>query len=551
MTERLQVGERLSFAARGVDPQQGFIPYEVAGTITGRHKGGFYGEVFELADDTRGETIIKTGNASGLIHKAGRFINWGGMPFPAQVNENAAFVDYVSQKIARGFLPAATNVYVPDAHGVGYVPRYGFVQDIEKLYGRPPHYLEGMREYNLIMDARRAISALGFELGNANWAGQTHPDNVFGLQNLWINAKGGVTLVDQLPGIRHKGSFLGIRLPFLAFQQEMRDRLGAGKIVFNEIDTDLHRRALNTDPRFTSVDKKSLHGFLDVYDDLRVSLEQELKGDRFEKNVAALVTLGIIKKYPQGVAEWGDALFSTVAHGGKIFVAETKEGLKEHFLVRLIAEEGFAKLFFTGLSLLEDGYRHGALSKDEWLKAKSLAFGENEQLTPLQRKKIRNYVSLWGAYLASSMAFNTLGVAGVLAVEVAYPGEHRLAGIVGFTLASLLPAALRYASTGPFSRITKQNTDILRTLAPIPFLGSVVAVPAQMAANPELTEAMTNYWPLTVRGIAAKLSSVAPWGGSGSDLEARIMQMLFRKQKMLQKRFRLPAFFTPQESPEG
>src|SRR3989344_1209036 len=119
MSERLRVGDRLTLTALVIDPKVSIQPYELDGTITGRHKGGFYGEVFELQDQARRETIIKTGSATGFIHKAGRFLNWGGMPFPSQVNESAAFVDYVSQKIARGMLPAAANVYVPDAYGVG------------------------------------------------------------------------------------------------------------------------------------------------------------------------------------------------------------------------------------------------------------------------------------------------------------------------------------------------------------------------------------------------------------------------------------------------
>lgn len=546
MTERLHVGDRVSFVAQRLHPHSGREEYEVGGTVTARHKGGFYGEVFEVNDSDRGETIIKTARATGLIHRLGKFLNWDGKPFPPQVSETAALADYVSQKIARGFIPAATGVYTPDAYGTGFLPSYGYVQEMEKLYGRPPSYLRGLGEYDRLMQARRAIFTLGMELGNVNWAGQAHPDNVFGLQNLWIGLNGSVILVDQLPGIRHKGEFLGLKLPFLAFQREIGMALGNGNIVYNEIDTNLHRTALDHDPRFSGLDKSSLHGFLDIYDDLAVRLKTEQSQSLLEQNIAALILLGVINREPRRLREWATTMLSLSIRQGKVTTKEFAERVGENMFIRMMTEKGYFKLFFSGLSLLEEGYKSGTVPQADWLAAKSLVFDENEALSPEQRKKIRNYVSLLGTYLTSSAILNVAGAVAFTATEVTYPGNHLLATTLGFTFATALPAALRYLSAKPFTWITKQNADIVRSLSPIPTVGTLAPL-AQMAANPELASTIAAFWPLTVRGLAAKASKLLPWGGWGTDLEARIMKFLFRKHEKIQRWFGVPAFFKTEE----
>ena len=71
-------------------------------------------------------------------------------------------------------------------------------------------------------------------------------------------------------------------------------------------------------------------------------------------------------------------------------------------------------------------------------------------------------------------------------------------------------------------------------------IGSLVAVPAQMAANPELAESSNSIWALTVRGVVAKLSALLPWGGWGTDLEAKWLKALNGRQESIQRLFRLP-----------
>jgi hypothetical protein len=545
MTERLRTGDPIAFTAMALD-QGGPSAYEIRGQITAAHKGGFHGEVFEVADEASGEKIIKTAHVHGLIQRLGRFINWDGKPFPSQVSESAALIDYVSQKIARGFIPAATGVYTPDVRGVGFLPGYGYVKDLEKLYGRPPSYIHGFGEYDRLMQARRAIATLGMELGNVNWAGQAHPDNVFGLQNLWIGRDGQVILVDQLPGIRHKGTFLGIPFPFLAFQREIRKRLGHGRVTFNEIDTELHRKALAKDSRFKDVDKSSMHLYLDMYDALRKDLNCELRKGRIEQQISAFVLLGILKKYPQGMKEWTSAAMHAFLYGSKETLAQIAQIVRESTPVRLMSEREFQKIFVTGLYLFEDGYRNGTISQADWLEAKSLVFDENEALSPKQRKRIRNYLSLMGMYLTSSTILNAAGAAAFVATELTDPGNHGRATTLGVMFATGLSAAFRYLSTKPFSWITKQNANIIRSLSLIPTVGAFSPL-AQMAANTELAHVAPDFWPNTVRGIAAKVSGIVPWGGWGTDLEAKLMKGLYKNQKRIQKRFGVPPFFKEQE----
>ena len=538
--KRLVVGDKLEFSAQSLLPDGSSQPFEVSGLIVGRHKGGFYGEVFEVADQSHGEIIMKSARPYGLIHRLGRLLNWNGRLFPSQISESAAAMDFVSQKIARYFVPAATGVYVPDVYATGFVPDYGQVQIIERLSGRPPKYDSGFGEYQLLMEKRAAISSLGFELGNVNWAGQAHPDNVFELENLWIGRDGGVQLVDQLPGIRHKGSFLGFRPRLLGFQMEIRDKLGGGEIAHNEIDTDRHRAALKNDARFAQLAEKEVAGFLDLYDQLSAEHQRQFEKSTLNQNLTALVSLGITKRRPLRAWEWIGLILRLAANEAGELLHELGSFIRESTPYRLVAEGEYRKIFFGGLALAEDGYRNGIFSEVEWQEAKSLIWGEKEGLSEDQRRKIRNYVSLWAIFIFSSQILNVLGLAVGASALLVYPGNPLLAATITVTIASVLPSVLRYLSCVPFTWITGQNSDIIRNIGPIPTLGSLAAVPAQMAANPELAESSGDIWALTVRGVVAKLSSILPWGGWGTDLEAKWLKALSTHEESIQRLFRLP-----------
>lgn len=542
MSEKLRVGQSLTFETTRITPEGKHEIDSVSGEVTRWHKGGFYGQVAEVTDERHGSIIVKTAEPYGLIHRWGRLANWEGRLFPSQVNGPAAAVDSLSQKIAHELLPSTLNVYVPDSYGYGFLPNFGYVQVLETLQGQSPKYTQGFSEYQLLMTHRHLIANLGFELGSENLAGQSHPDNIFGLENLWVGIDGKVQLVDQLPAIRHTGRFLGIRFPFLRFHDEIRSRIGKGKITFNNIDTTLVRQALSTDSRFSRVDTQSVLGYLEQYDIHRGQLERDLAVTRTEWNIAGLIALGMIDKHPEIARNWFQLLINLATTEGEKLGQETLKSFTDSSPVRFITEPEFRRLFLTGLAFAEEGYKKGNISPPEWHEIKSLVWGQSDQLSADQKRRIRNYVTLWGIYIVTSRLWDIAAVFTAISSEIIRPQNHLLAAALGITVAQIIPPISRRLLAYPFFWLTRQNIDVVKTAALVPLGGWLLAVPAQMAVNPELANQIAGVWHLTVRGIIAKFSSLLPWGGWGTDTEARWLQALAKKQQFLHKHFQIPPF---------
>lgn len=542
MSEKLKVGQVLTFEATRITPEGKKEIEPISGEVTHWHEGGFYGQVAEVTDEKHGSVIIKTAEPYGLVHRWGRLANWEGRLFPSQVNETAAIVDFLSQKIVYELVPPVLGVYVPDTYGYGFLSDTGYVQALETLRGRGPKYTEGFSEYQLLMAHRQLIANLGFELGNENLAGQSHPDNIFGLENLWLGKDGSVQLVDQLPAIRHTGKFLGIRFPFLRFHDEIRNRIGQGKITFNNLDTTLLRQALNTDPRFAKVDTQSVLGYLEQYDVYRRQLEYELDIGRTEWNISGLIALGVIDKHPETTKDWFQLLTDLAAAEGEKLSQETVEWFMDSSPVRFITEPEFRKLFLSGLAFAEEGYQNGDISQPEWDEIKSIVWGQSDQLSTEQKRRIRNYVTLWGIYIFTSRLWDATAAFTAISSEVIYPGNHFLAAALGITVAQILPPISRRLLAYPFYWLTRQNIDVIKTMSLAPLFGWLLAVPAQMAVNPELANQTAGVWHLTVRGLISKLSSLLPWGGWGTDIEAHWLQVVAQRQKFIYKYFQIPPF---------
>jgi hypothetical protein len=508
----------------------------VGGVIEDIRGGGFYGKTL-LFDGQ----VIKSTQPDDW-HLLWRRLNWGLRPFPPQNEETAARLDFLSTSIISQVVPKVTRGEVITPRAVGYVDMgpIGYGQVLERMKGRGVKFDPELGENEKITKTREQLWALGKHLGFEQ-AGQVHPDNPFGKQNLWLDEEGRVIWLDTLPAIRHTG-FVWPAFHF-PFHRDIRESFGGQEVTFNRIHTSRLKGFLASRPRlFSSTERDRLDSHLEVYDDTLRERTREADKSEGKRGLVIesalsreLVTPGQAARLEASDFDYGRFLVEKVS--GPAFGAFS-EVIQKTGAYRIIGDPSFradVKRFLsdpgyrrtrilegTTLKGMREACELGLVTEEEWSEAWDL-FEEPLMSETEGRALAKTYAGLQAWYIASGSLMNVLSLsAGTSALFSEKPlARLALASFVEF----VLPSLVRAGSTAVVDALGSQDLKTATKVSALPYLGSYLAVTADLAhRHGKRSETI---WHYTKRGVIASLSKVLrPWGGWNSDLEANLWEKL-------------------------
>lgn len=494
-----QKGTKLPFTLKTIQTDGNIIQREESIEVNMVRGGGFFGKVLIPKDK---EYVVKT-SLPDSWHHFWRIVNWDFHPFPAQHNESAAQQEHIATRIIHTVLPIVSKGKFSSPNSLGYVwlPT-GFAQVVEKVEGRPPRFDKEEDEYAMFKQAQRDLSEIAFELG-LDQVGQIHPNNPFGLANLWFNDKNQRWIwLDTIPAIPHR---IHVYPSFrFQFHQEIRNRLNQGKLTFNQIHTDKFREYLSTHRQeFPDDIYQQLIDDLSLYEKFsQRSLAEKNQALEIGSAMKALaVSLLGVAKLPKKMLEKAviDPLMITF-----------KEQYRTHKIL-----EGVLQAQELGL-----------ITKKEWRQVeKGFLVSEKDDKEIARKKKI--LIGLIGWYNISSFVINwveyLLG-AKVLLIDKD-PALATLIGIIGETF----PSLVRSLSTLIIEKIFQTNlkTAGLTSLLPGKLGGTVLPYPAQLAVFARERANIVFHYGL--RKIIADISAISPAGGWGTEAEAKLYKKFGKK----------------------
>jgi len=492
-------GKSLYFDLRTIKPDGSVIQQPNEVTIDAIRGGGFFGRVLFPKNQ---EFVIKT-SLPDSWHHFWRIINWDFHQFPAQYEESAAQLEHLAGRIIHTVLPIITEgkFYSPASLGYTWLPT-GFAQVVEKVEGRPPRFDKEENEYVIFKQAQRDLSEIAFELG-LDQVGQIHPDNPFGLANLWFDDKNQRWIwLDTIPAIPHR---IHVYPSFrFQFHKEIRDRLNQGELTFNQIHTDKFKKYLSTHHQEFPEDLyKTLISDLSLYENFfQQSLAEKKQKHEVGPAIKALaVSMLGLTRLPKKLVE--KALFDPL----KITFSERYRSNK----------------IFEGMRQAKE---LGLVTEEEWTQAtNALSIREKDDKEITRKKKILIGLISW--YNISSLIINwteyLLG-AKVLLINKD-PALATLIGIIGETF----PPLVRSLSTLIIEKIFQTNlkTASLTSLLPGKLGGTVLPYSAQLTVFAgERANIVFHYG---LRKIIADISAISPAGGLGTDAEAKLYKKFGKK----------------------
>lgn len=492
-------GQKLAFNLKTLGPDGTIVESPHQMIIAEVRSGGFFGKVLIPKD---GDYVIKT-SLPDAWHHLWRVVNWGFADLPANKDEVAAQIEDLTARIIHRVLPIVSRGKFRTPAPYGYTElATGYAQVKEKMVGRGPRFDLGVDEFTEFRKAQQELFELGLNLG-LEQAGQIHPDNPFGMANLWFDPqKQSWIWLDTDPAIPHNGwtwPFFHFkshgRLRHWFFQKERTfNRIHAGYFL-SEI---MKYKSLFSDDEFNEVMSD-----LKLYQNLQEqsasgSTQRDFKvATRAAGEVATdLVTERSIWKF------LADPLFR-------------EEKLET--LARIIKDPAYRAFYFNKNVVLKgvERARNEGIISDEELKTAWKA--AESELTP---ERWGTLAKLQLFYVASSVIINF--IEGSAYLKALTTEEDRLeTAILGFFLGRALPL-LRPVITLATGFLTKTDLKTAALVSTIPALGSGIAIPAQIAVSTANNRVVLHY---AVRNLVASLSrgfiGVIPHGGWGTEIEAR------------------------------
>ena len=486
-------GQKMSFKIKSVQPDDSVSSSLEEAKIVDVKGGGFFGRVLILKDKPY---VIKT-SLPDSWHHFWREVNWGLKPFPAQNSETAAQLEHLSTKLIHRVLPVITGgkFYAPDSLGYTKLST-GYAQLVEKVEGRGPRFDLPKNELKEFRKAQKKLSAVALNLGLEH-AGQIHPDNPFGMANLWYDDQNKKWIwMDTIPAIPHNGFVY----PFMmfGFHQEIRRWFSSQQPTFNRIHADFFRAELNeARSLFSKEEFKQIEDELILYDKLWKEHETE-KAKQKPKLEPAL-----------------NALADTMtAVAPKIGETIYKTAKKPHEILQMIFDPSHRREFV--LRGIREAKSQGLISHDEYEKACSSV-------------KVNGKES---AVISGLLAWNFLISRGLDALEwgsygAAVLGDKKFEmAILGLFAGWILPSIVRSGSAFTLGKATNTDLSTAIRMSLIPKGGGTLGPIAQFA-NAENSSPLV--WHYTVRSLIAFLSSLSPSGGHGTELEGKLWYLIGEK----------------------
>lgn len=491
--------------------------------IEAKRGGGFCGWVYLL----RGLPFVIKTTKPDAGHEFWRMANWGARPFPSQVSELQAQLDHLSVVIINGTVPVVTKgrFVTPASYGFTYFDG-GFAQGIERLYGRPPRYDNHDNEFPKFRKAQAEITEVAYKLG-LEQVGQIHPDNRFGMANLWWN-----------PRLKHWGWFDGLPaiphnrlvLPFyhFGFHTEIRNYFNpdTGNVTFNRIHTKILLQEVERQKVLFGQERyQRMHEYADLYDQLMLERQKEGMGSR---DFAALFSAGW-----RGLGDLSRSAVSEIAESASA-------------PVRVLVDTAYRnRLILAGV---EKAHASGIISKTEYAEARTgLEASLNERGRRRFTARLRNGVifsALYGYYFGSSalLKVSEIGTYAAFGLTDALDRilkldltpltlqenwvERALTVLSVFSGFRIFGGLNSYLGTKLIGLVAGKNLETAARISAIPFIGAFLAVPAQVCVDAGSKGKLI--WHYTVRNLVAKISKALifnPAGGLGTESEGRLRKI--------------------------
>lgn len=506
-----QPGQRLNFTLQTLQPDGSVAPTERQITISDIRGGGFFGKVLVPENEN---LVIKTSLPDPWRH-LWRIVNWGFKPFPTQSNELSAQLEHLAAKLIHGVLPVVSTgkFFSPASYGYTHLST-GYAQVVEKMDGRGPRFDLSENEFQRFRQAQKELLRIGLDWG-LEQAGQIHPDNPFGMANLWFDEKRKAWIwLDTIPAIPHRGFVLPTF--YFRFHKDMRHWFYQKETTFNRIHPGYFLTELVKNRNlFSPEDYQTIRAELELYGRIWEEKERIKKPEEKE--------LEFVLKAFSGVFTETDIyrfLSDPAFRKGKLdtFLRIMKDPqYRTYWLNRNIVLKG-----------VEQAKSKGLITEDEW-KAAWQAVEINNNLKELNHKK-QVLIGLQTYYLVTSEIINVIEGSIYLSTIFA---EDKLSRVgLGIFLGWVLPSILRPAGTLLAEAVSKIDLKTAAGISALPKVGGYFAIPAQIGISASSETALV--WHCTVRNIIATLSKIIrPWGGWNTQHEAELWERLGKKLERL------------------
>src|SRR5258708_7130275 len=492
-------GQPLSFELKTLG-SDGYVSTEQRNVVIDEIRGGgFFGKVLIPKDEP---FVIKTSLPDPAHHLA-RTLYWGFREFPAQTNETDAKLEHLSARIIHKVLPVLTDgkYYAPNSLGYTKLST-GYAQVLERIDGRPPRFDLPEDEITSFKKAQEDLSKLAFELG-LEQVGQVHPENPFGMANVWIDKKRNIFVwLDTAAAMEHKGPY-----KLFKFHKDIRNKFDEKKPTFNRIHTDRFLTTLRKNKYLFSYEEfKEIEGDALLYEKLyQEKSPSKLSADDFFDSSDELLD-NFVKGLPNRIGKIAGSLLSPA---------------------RIVFDENYRDT--TTLSGVKRAREQGIISSEELKQAEKVIY--EVEHNPIKKQTMLSLYLFYFFVGRSSDIITATIFANSLLSDGFLPGLIK-AGLFD----SLYAPLVRRFGTLAIARSHKTDLGVAATVASIPFIpGSAYsAVPAQIAVSSAKKSELI--WHYRVREQIAKLSRIHPAGGYGSRIETELWNKMGRKLENLGKK---------------
>lgn len=513
-------GDKLAFDLKTLQPDGSIESTLHQITIADIKGGGFFGKVLIPENEN---FVIKT-SLPDPFHHFWREANWGFKPFPSQTDEKTAQMQHLAIRLIHDVLPVLSNGKFRSPASFGYTKlSTGYAQVIEKMEGRGPRFDLPNDDVSDFKKAQKELTDIALSLG-LEQAGQIHPDNPFGMANLWFNDKSNSWIwLDTTPAIPHNGWIW----PFFHFKfhKEIRYWFNQKQTTFDTIHMGYFLKEV--------VENKHLFP-PDVYQKIRK--DAALYSESLEEKNRDQNSL---RRDIKPTIEAAGEIATNLATQRAIYkFIDDPQFRKDTLSVieKLITDQDFRtnylnkKFFLNGIDQAKE---KGIITDEEWERAWKAV--KNNSLTT-EEKKVLAGVQMY--YIAVSTVLDILEFSayGKAAASLNDDLISRLTtAAVGFVIGWVLPSIIKPAGTRLIQTQTKVDLRAATVVSAIPKFGTYLAVPAQFTTTVGGDESQL-IWHYTVRNMIARISELSPSGGWGTEFEAQLWQKVGKRLESLQAR---------------
>lgn len=511
-------GQDLSFTLHTLNPDGSVRLLDRQITIAAIKDGGFFGKVLIPAN---GDFVIKT-SVPDPWHDLWRRINWNFRDFPSQVNETQAKLDHLATNLIHGVIPILTEgqFYSPRSLGYTKLPN-GYAQVLERVRGRGPRFDKPDDEFTKFRSIQSELTNIGFSLGLEH-AAQIHPDNPFGLANLWLDEKNkGWVWLDTLPAIPHRGWIWPAF--YFRFHKDIRHWFypQTHELTFNKIHIDTFLEEIQKSRHL--FDEQTYQQVLDNLNLYQQLWEEKQSQGETPRNLRAVVGAALEsgKVVPKVVLDLGRGIQTTIQ---SIFNSKLRRVLVNNLVLagtKRAHEEGIIddEECQQELTLVE---QNSQTNSKRMLPVLTGVYGyyQGSNWLLLKPTEVISYAYLFGTDLTDRLV--ELDLTPLITQENAI---EKLA-IFGSTFLGfrVVGALNTYVSTKLLGKLFGMNLETAARVSVIPAIGSHLAIPAQIGVTAGSRNELL--WHYSVRNLVAKASSLHPAGGWGTQYEGQLWKLV-------------------------